>query len=258
MTEERRDLLDFAVRVATYAGQATLAHFRAPLEVEWKGDDTPVTVADRDAEDRARALIRDRFPGDGIIGEERGAENENAARRWILDPIDGTNSLVHGVPLYGTMVGVEEEGSVVAGVLHFPALGDTVAAATGLGCWWNGRRARVSDTDRLDRALVLTTGDRLPELRPKRDAWNRLADRAGVARTWGDCYGYALVATGRAEAMVDPILDLWDTAAVRPIIEEAGGVFTDWHGEPSHTSGHAIATNAALADVVRDLLKEAL
>ncbi len=141
-------------------------------------------------------------------------------------------------------------------MLRFPALGETVAAGTGLGCWWNGRRTRVSATDQIEDALVVTTGDRLPELRSKLDAWDRLAVAAGVARTWGDCYGYALVATGRAEAMADPIVAIWDTAAVRPIIEEAGGVFTDWHGTPSHTSGDAMATNAALADVVRDMLRE--
>lgn len=256
MSRDYTDLLDFAVRVAIHAGRATLAHFQLPLDVERKGDGSPVTVADREAERRARQLIAERYPGDGIVGEEEGEERADAGRRWIIDPIDGTRSFVHGVPLYAVLVGVEEDGEAVAGVIHLPALGDTIAAARGSGCRWNGRRARVSGTARLAEALVLTTGDRLEGLRPRIDAWERLAGAADTARTWGDAYGYALVATGRAEAMLDPIVSIWDTAAVRPVIEEAGGVFTDWNGVPSHTGGHAIATNAALADAVRSLLQE--
>jgi histidinol-phosphatase len=140
------------------------------------------------------------------------------------------------------------------GVLHFPALGEVVAAAVGVGCWWNGRRVHVSDVDRLDRALVLATGDTPPGTEARVAKLRRLEAAAGVARTWGDAYGYALVATGRAEVMVDPIVRVWDVAAVRPVIEEAGGVFTDWDGRPDHTTGHAVATNAALADVVREIL----
>lgn len=256
MSRDRDELLDFAVMVAQQAGQATLDHFQAELAVERKSDGTPVTAADREAERRARELIAERFPGDGMVGEEHGVEKPAAGRRWIIDPIDGTKSFVHGVPLFAVLIGVEEDGDTVAGVIHLPALGETVAAARGSGCWWNDRRARVSATADLREALVLTTGDRSPELAPRIEAWERLAGAAGVARTWGDAYGYALVATGRAEVMVDPVVSIWDTAAVRPVIEEAGGVFTDWDGTPSHTGGHAIATNAALADAARQLLRE--
>lgn len=256
MSRDHTELLDFAVRVALHAGRATLAHFQLPLEVERKGDGSPVTVADREAERRARRLIAERYPGDGIVGEEEGDERPDAGRRWIIDPIEGTRSFVHGVPLYGVAVGVEEDGAMVAGVLHFPALAETVAAASGQGCHWNGRPARVSDVDRVDDALVLWTGDPEPGTEARVEAWWRLGRMADTARTWGDIYGYALVATGRAEVVVDPIAEIWDIAAARPVIEEAGGVFTDWNGVPSHTGGHAIATNAALAGVVRDLLRE--
>lgn len=259
-TDERRDLLDFAVRVAEHAGRGTLSHFGPEVAVERKADGTPVTAADRESERRVRAAIASRFPDDTVVGEEFGG-NAEGGRRWIVDPIDGTKSFIHGVPLYGVLLALEVEGQPVIGVLHFPALRATVAAAAGLGCWWNGRRARVSNVGRLDQALVLTTGDSSSGPGAEADAaalrvagWERLRAAAGMARTWGDAYGYALVATGRAEAMVDPLVRVWDVAPVRCILQEAGGVFTDWAGTPSHTSGHAIATNAAMADVVRATL----
>jgi histidinol-phosphatase len=253
-TESLRTTLDFAVEVAWRAGRVTLAHYQTGVGVEAKADASPVTIADRDAERLARELIEDRFPGDGIVGEEFGETRPDAARRWILDPIDGTRSFIRGVPLYGVLLALEEEGETTIGVLHFPALGETVYAARGLGCWWNGRRARVSETDRIEDALVLTTDVELIEDEERAEAWDRLRGAAGLTRTWGDAYGYALVATGRAEAMLDPIVSIWDSAALRPVIEEAGGVFTDWAGTPTHRSPHAIATNAALAGEIRELL----
>ena len=141
-------------------------------------------------------------------------------------------------------------------MIHFPALGETVWAARGEGCWWDGRRASVSDVAKLEDALVVTSDAESHAAEGRGAGWDRLRADAGLVRTWGDCYGYALVATGRAEAMLDPILSVWDAAAVRPVIEEAGGVFTDWTGEATHTAGHAVATNAALADEVRRRLTD--
>ncbi|MFW6330893.1 MAG: inositol monophosphatase family protein [Gemmatimonadota bacterium] len=271
--EQWRTELDLAMEAAWLAGRATLRWFQAGVAAERKADLSPVTAADREAERVMRALLRDRFPDDGVLGEEAGEEAGASDRRWILDPIDGTRSFIHGVPLYGVMVALEAAGEPVVGVLHFPGLGETVAAARGLGCRWNGRPCRVSDTDRLDRALVVTSGDArladprspsspLSPLSPTSDglaervrSLGRLAGAVDTFRTWGDCYGYALVATGRAEAMVDPVLNIWDAAAVRPVIEEAGGVFTDWSGALSHGTGHAIGTNARLAEAVRAALR---
>lgn len=258
-----RTELDVAIEAAWEAGRATLRWFQASPAVETKADGSPVTVADREAERLLRELIIARFPDDGIVGEEEGERQGSSGRRWILDPIDGTRSFVRGVPLYGVMVALEAEGEAVVGALHFPGLGETVAAGLGLGCRWNGRPCRVSDVDRVEDALILTSGD-APHVRriagagfARREAGlARLAELAGTYRTWGDCYGYALVATGRAEAMLDPHLNVWDAAAVRPVIEEAGGVFTDWHGSPAHESGHAVATNAAIADRVHRTLKD--
>ena len=247
-------LLDFAVDVAWRAGRATLAHYQTGAAAETKADLSPVTVADRAAERVARETIEAYFPADGILGEEFGEARPGARRRWILDPIDGTRSFVRGVPLYGVLIALEEAGEALLGVLHFPALGESVWAARGEGCWWDGRRARVSDIATLEEALVLTTDTEAFEGSERRAGWDRLRARAGTVRTWGDCYGYALVATGRAEAMLDPVLSPWDSAALLPVIEEAGGVFTDWSGARTHLGGSGVATNAALATEVRSLL----
>ncbi|MEX2281459.1 MAG: histidinol-phosphatase [Gemmatimonadota bacterium] len=254
MRESHRSLLEFAVEVAWRAGRVTLGHFQTGIVAETKADASPVTIADRAAEQLARELIETRFPHDGIIGEEFGETRAEAARRWILDPIDGTRSFVHGVPFYGVLIAVEDEGEAVLGVAHFPALSETVYAAAGVGCWWNGRRALVSDTTRLSDALVLTTSYEGIERHKPGPGWDRVRNHAREARTWGDCYGHMLVATGRAEAMLDPSMKLWDAAALKPIIEEAGGVFTDWDGANTHRGSSVVSTNAALARDLRTLL----
>lgn len=249
-------LLEFAVEVAWRAGRVTLAHFQTGVGIDRKADGSPVTVADREAERLARDLIQARFPDHGIIGEELGETRPDAARRWILDPIDGTRSFVRGVPLYGVMVALEDGGEAALGVLHFPALqGETVFAARGEGCWWDGRRARVSEEADLSRALLLTTDAERLAKEGHSDAWIGLGAKAELVRTWGDCYGHALVATGRAEAMFDPVLAPWDAAALAPIVAEAGGRFTDWGGSATHTGGSGISTNSALADAIRDTVR---
>lgn len=250
----RQSELEFAVEVARKAGEITLRHFREGVRTELKADATPVTEADRDAERLCRRLIAERFPADGILGEEFGVERPEAERRWIIDPIDGTRSFIRGTPLYGVLVALATGGSARIGVIHFPALAETVAAGAGLGCWWNERRCRVSEVDRLDRALLLCTDAESFGRLGHGEAWARLAGRCDLVRTWGDCYGHALVATGRAEAMVDPVLAEWDAAPLQPIITEAGGSFTDWHGRSTHRGGAGVATNHALAGVVRAAL----
>ena len=254
--EPFRNLLEFAVEVAWRAGRATLAHYQTGVSAETKADNSPVTIADRNAEQIARDLIRTRFPNDGIIGEEYGVDRPDATRRWILDPIDGTKSFIRGVPFYGSLLALEEDGEPVIGVIYFPVLHETVYAARGEGCWWDGRRALVSDVTSLDRALILTTDVHNIEKQNFTAGWNRVRSRAALMRTWGDCYGHALVATGRAEAMFDPIMSVWDAAALKPIVEEAGGVFTDWQGNVTHTGGSAVSANAALARDIETLLNE--
>lgn len=246
-----RTLLEFSVELAWQAGKRTLPYFQANTPVERKEDDSPVTAADRAAEEHIRQTLQRQFPGDGIVGEEFGIERPDARRRWITDPIDGTKSFVRGVPLYGVLLALEEAGEVLLGVLHFPALDETVYAARGEGCFWNGRRARVSTTGTLNRALVLTSDAEDFDNAGLQAGWDALRGQAQEVRTWGDAYGYALVATGRAEAMLDARFSIWDAAAVLPVIEEAGGVFTDAQGRRSHETGSGIATNATLATAVR-------
>ena len=254
MTESLDSLMQAAADVARLAGDVALSYARRNVAVETKADGSPVTVADRDAERTARDWIEARFPHDGVLGEEFGLVRPDAPRRWVLDPIDGTKSFVRGAPLWGTLVAVVEGEQVLAGAAYFPPVGELLAAAPGLGCWWNGVRARVSDVDSSGSATVLTTDDRFPE-RPERGArWRALAAASGVARTWGDCFGYLLVATGRAECMVDDIVSPWDAAALMPIVTEAGGVFTDWQGRATAFGGDAIATNARLASEIRAIL----
>ena len=248
-------LLEFAVELAERAGRLALRYYRTEVEVERKADDSPVTAADREIERLLRAEVERRFPGDGIIGEEYGMTRAAARRVWMFDPIDGTRTFVRGVPFFGTMIALVEAGEPLLGVIHLPALGETVCAARGEGCHSNGARARVSAVRDLDRALVVTTDSEMLSRGPWAAGWDRVRRHAGLCRTWGDCYGYALVATGRAEAMIDSALNVWDAAAIFPIIEEAGGVVTDLEGLRRHDGGHLIATNAALSKTLRGFLR---
>lgn len=251
---EASDWMEAAEAAARVAGTVALAHYRAGVRVETKGDGTPVSVADRQAEEAVRAWLEARFPADGILGEELGATRPEARRRWLVDPIDGTRTFVRRVPLWGTLVALVEGEEVLAGAAYFPAVDELLVAARGGGCLWNGRPALVSAIARLPEATVLATDERFAGNDVQRARWNRLADAAALARTWGDCYGYLLVATGRAEVMVDGVMSPWDSAALKPIIEEAGGVFTDWSGRRTAFGGDSIATNQALSAEVRAVL----
>ena len=248
------ELLGVALELAQQAGAITLEYFGRVLTAETKGDGTPVTEADRAAETHLRNEIGRRFPEHGILGEEYGESNPKAPVRWILDPIDGTRAFMRGIPLYGVLIGVEVGGSPAVGVAHFPALRETVGAASGHGCTWNGNPARVSSVGTLSQAAALTTD--LAELLegPAARGWNSLVRRTSLARTWGDCYGHILVATGRAEIMVDPVLSPWDAAPFVPILQEAGGRFTDREGLERFHGGSGISTNGLFHEEVLALL----
>lgn len=250
-----RELVDLAVDIAWIAGRITLEHFQTGVAHDLKADASPVTIADRKAETSMRDAIGARYPEHAVIGEEFGRTGPDGARyEWILDPIDGTLSFISGVPIYGVMVAVVREGEPVAGVVNLPALGELVAAATGEGCFWNGRRARVSSTARLADALVVCTDVTAMARFGRGDAYARVSAASRMQRTWGDCYGHILVATGRADVMLDPIMNVWDTAALAPILAEAGGTFTDWAGTPTHTAPEAVSTNGALLDELLHVL----
>jgi histidinol-phosphatase len=247
---------ELARTAALEAAALTLTYFRSDrISVERKADQSPVTIADRQAEQLLRDRIAAAFPEDAVVGEEFGHREGDSGFRWILDPIDGTKSFVCGVPLYGTLVAVEYEQRSVVGVICIPALRECVYAAERRGAWYvHGdqapQAARVSSRERLADGLFVTSQI---DLYDQRDAWpvfRELQRRADMTRTWGDCYGYLLVATGRAELMVDPVMRVWDAAALQPILEEAGGTFTDWRGNRTIYHGEGIATNQRVLDEV--------
>lgn len=247
--------LELALAAAREAGDITLKYFRQDnYAVEWKHDRSPVTVADRAAEQHLRDRIAAVFPGDAILGEELPDRPGDSGFRWILDPIDGTKSFISGVPLYGTLIGVEFDGRSVVGVIHMPALDET-AYSGGAGAWLvrgggAPTAARVSRTARLSEALFCTSEVKTFTKSGRREAFDELDRASRLTRTWGDCYGYLLLASGRADVMVDPRMNVWDCAALAPIIEAAGGTFTDWQGQPTIHGGEAIATNGLLLDEV--------
>lgn len=256
VTSQLEQLLNFAVGAARQAGEITMQYFQTALTPTRKPDRTLVTAADRKAEETLRALIRQAYPDHGILGEEYGEEPGRSGYTWIIDPLDGTASFVHGVPLFGVLVGLEADGEAILGVANFPALGELTSAARGMGCWWNGRRATVSNVEALQAALLLYTDGAAFEPHGREGAFRRLLTVTRMHRSWGDCYGHILVATGRAEVMLDPVMNVWDCAALLPILQEAGGTFTDWEGRKSIRGGNAISTNRVLFQQVMRIVKE--
>jgi histidinol-phosphatase len=271
MPTQLRTLMDFAAETATLAGRLTLGYFGTGVRPDFKADDSPVTVADRLAEEFIRGRIEKRFPDHAIVGEEFGVtegaganirwrsegidEPAGARVRWFVDPIDGTKSFVRGVPLYGVLLGAEIDGVPSVGAAYYPGTDELLVAAAGEGCTWNGRPARVSDVSDLSRAYISCTDVGTFAAHGKQDAWERLARRVYVRAGWTDAYGYLLVATGRLEAMLDPIMNPWDCGPFVPILQEAGGYFGDWRGNATNHGGEGLATNGALRDEILSLLQ---
>lgn len=236
--------LQFAIDAARRAGMATLPHFRGGAAVRYKANDTPVTEADLQAEAMLRQAIRSAYPGEAIFGEEEGGD-PNADTRWVIDPIDGTKSFICGVPLYATLLSYEEAGVPVVGVCYLPALDELVYAERGGGAFHNGQPCHVSQRADWSHATVCCAGHRSMEATGLARPVAELAKRCLATRTWCDAYGHFLVATGRVEAMVDPILEPYDISAVSLIVEEAGGRCTDLAGNP-WPKGGAVSSNGAL------------
>jgi histidinol phosphatase-like enzyme (inositol monophosphatase family) len=248
-TLDADSLRPFVARLAERSGHVLRRHFQSPdLVVDAKDDASPVTVADREAEATLREMIRDEFPGHGIIGEEFGSEGEGAEYVWVLDPIDGTISFVAGVALFGTLVGVLRHGRPILGMIHQPITRELVIG-TSTGTTLNGLPVTIRPGRRVEDATVLTTDPSLIEAHLPAGAYDRfdsVVRRAGTYRGWGDCYGYLLVATGRADAMMDPIMNPWDLLPLIPIIEGAGGVITTWEGDDAVTGNSALAAGPRL------------
>jgi histidinol-phosphatase len=241
------EYLAFSSETAYLAGRLTLGYYQTGTRPDFKADDSPVTVADRLAEELIRSRIEARYPSHTIVGEEYGEKaGADAAFRWFIDPIDGTKSFVRGVPLYGVLIGLEIEGVPEVGVAYFPALDEMLAAATGLGCWWNGRRARVSEVADLSRAWLSSTDPGAFDKYGRGEAWQRLQHATYYRTGWGDAYGYMLVATGRIELMLDPVMNAWDAGPFPPILREAGGYFGDWKGNTTLYAREGLATTQRL------------
>jgi histidinol phosphatase-like enzyme (inositol monophosphatase family) len=261
--QDLRQRLELARQIAVSAGNITLNFFRTPdLGVEIKSDGSPLTQADQQCELALREAIAREFPQDGIVGEEYGSASGTSGWDWILDPIDGTKAFVAGVPLYGTMVAAARNGRADVGVLFFPGLQQGIFAGRGLGAWYfdhqtQPRKASVSRKSKLSRSIFVTSAVETFNKRNAKPVYERMADSVFFARTWGDAYGYMMVALGQVDIQIDPILKIWDAAAVQPIIEEAGGQFSDWSGRPKIDSGDSLATNGLLHDEVLRILATA-
>ena len=254
--------LEFALDCYPAAAGLVMGYYESSgLAVEWKQDQTPVTLADREAEQLWRERIAAQFPEDAILGEEFGETAGTSGYRWILDPVDGTKSFVAGVPVFGMLVGLQYQESCVAGLCGFPALDELVYAHQGGGAWRRRGdrqpvRCQVRQTTRLSDALFCFTSAGGWDSIGHWETFTRLTRATRLSRGWGDCFGHILVATGRADLMVDPALAIWDAAALIPIVTEAGGKFLDWSGQQRVDGGNGISVVPGLSSETLRVLND--
>jgi histidinol-phosphatase len=243
-----------ALDAARAAGETALKYYRTGFDVTLKADATPVTQADRAAEEAIREILGRAFPGVGFLGEEFGAVGDQR-RRWIIDPIDGTKNFIRRVPVWATLIALEEDGTVTVGVIHNPVTGELLSARRGGGAWSSGERVQVSTIADLGQAALLHAGLGLLRTSGYWDGLVRLVDATERQRGFGDYLGYALVAEGKAEIYFETDVKAWDLAPCQIVVEEAGGRFTDFAGTPTIHSGHAFATNGRLHEAALALLQ---
>jgi myo-inositol-1(or 4)-monophosphatase len=255
MSDFKNELRDAAESFAKAGGDSTLDHFRKRVEPEYKEDDTPVTIADRNAEKIIRQKIKQRYPNHGIIGEEFGREGDDRDVVWVLDPIDGTQSFIHGIPFYTTLIGVLINQKPEVGIVYAPVLDEMISASTGAGATLNGDTIHVRECSNLSDATFLTTDVTSYAEYGFEKGLDTLLQETRIHRTWGDAYGHMLVAKGRADIMIDPILSIWDAAALLPILKEAGGSYSDLTGKESIRTGNALSTSFNLKDQIIDIFQ---
>jgi histidinol-phosphatase len=243
-----------AVDAARAAGEVALKYYRGGFEVTLKPDLTPVTQADREAEQIIVEILTRTVPGAGFLGEEFGAQG-GQERRWIIDPIDGTKNFVRRIPLWATLIALEEQGEIVVGVVHNPVTGELYTARRGSGAWLNGEPLRVSTLAEIGQAELLHADLGLLRRGGYWDGFVRLVDATARQRGFGDYLGYGLVSEGKAEIYLEVDLKPWDLAPCKLLVEEAGGRFTDFDGRPTIYSGSALATNGRLHDRALALLR---
>ncbi len=246
--------VEVAIAAAKAAGEVALRYFRTGLAVEYKGDRSPVTQADRECEQRIVEVLSRGFPDYGIVGEEFG-ERHGAGAKWIVDPIDGTKNFIRGIPYFATLIGLEEEGEITAGVIYAPAVDDLLYAARGCGAFDSRGRLHVSHVESLREGLIVFGGIDAFDQAGCWRAFERLVRASGRQRGFGDYFGHTFVARGQAEAMLELDLKPWDMAALKIIIEEAGGRFTDFSGAATIYGGNAIASNGLVHDEILEMLR---
>jgi histidinol-phosphatase len=256
LNPESRARYEQAIEAARQAGELALGYFDASVRVEWKDDRSPVTVADRDAESLLRTRLLGAFPDDGFLGEEHGEKQGGSGFRWIIDPVDGTRNFVRGIPIWGTLVGLEYRGEAIAGVVCVPALRQTYHALRGDGAYRDGRRIRVSEVASLADSTLFYTSLSWYVRVGRLDDFLRVASRVQVQRGFGDFYGHVLVAQGSGELMIEHGVHVWDVAAIKPIVEEAGGRFTDWDGNPTIHREDVVASNGRLHEEALRLMRD--
>jgi histidinol-phosphatase len=247
--------LEVAITAARAGGEVALRYFRSGVAVERKRDATPVTVADREAEQRVVEVLQAAFPDHGFLGEEFG-EQVGSGARWIIDPIDGTKSFIRGIPYFATLVALEEDGEITTGAIYAPALDDLLYAQKGAGAFDKNGRIRVSDVGSLPNSMLVFGGANVLRQAGVWNAYERLVDASARQRGYGDYFGYTFVARGQAEAMIDIDLKPWDLAPLKIIIEEAGGRFTDFTGRPTIHGGSAVASNGRIHDEILAVIAE--
>lgn len=254
MNPDWRTRYEAAIEVARRAAQKALHYFNATVEVEWKQDQSPVTVADRETEQELRASLERLFPGDGFLGEEYGDTPGTTGFRWVLDPIDGTRSFVRGIPLWATLVGLEYRDEQIAGVVEVPTLGHTYHALRGHGAFRNEKRIRVSEVDRLEESMMFYSSVSWFVKAGRAEQFLELSRRTQRQRGFGDFYGFVLVAQGSGEVMAEHGVHVWDVAGIKPLIEEAGGRFSDWSNTPTVQRPDVIASNGKVHENVLAIL----
>lgn len=250
---ELEPLKDFTKILSEESGKIIKNYFRTDISIESKKDESPVTIADKSAEEKMREMIMKEFPDHGIIGEEFGKHNPDAEYQWILDPIDGTKSFITGALSFGTLIALTKNGQPVLGVINHPVLnefliGDNETAEL------NGQKIKVREIEKIEDATLLATDHLMIGDYHDRSGFDELTKKVRLYRNWGDCYGYYLVATGFADIMIDPVMNIWDLMALIPVIRGAGGVITDYHGNDPVKGESSVAASKGLHSEVIKIL----
>jgi len=246
--------LKTAIGIVRTASALPMAHFRQPLAIDAKPDDSPVTVADRATEQEIRRLLAEAFPDDGMFGEEFGNSGTSNGRLWVIDPIDGTRSFISGSPLFGMLLALVENGAPTLGVVGMPALGEVFAGGAGFPATLNGAPITASKVTRLSDAVIyVNEGDRLFDTHPQ--AFARLMQAGATRRFAYDCYPHALVAAGHVDCVVDLGLEPYDFLSLQPLVEAAGGVVSDWDGKPLTLESDGRIVSAATPELLAEMLE---